>query len=178
MNLLEQVEIEEFENYEKEAFAINDLETAHWAFKKIAALNSKIKEKEDLATAEVERIKQWLTDETKSDNESISYFESLLVQYYQAERSKDAKFKLSTPHGKVTSRKRQPAWTFDDDATIAYLEANNPDNVEIKKTFNKTEIKKMFKVADDKGTVVDENGEVVPFVSAVPQGDSYTVKAD
>lgn len=168
----EQVEVEE-------SFKITDLDTANWAFKKIDALNARIKEKQDLAEAEKERIAAWLEAETKSDQQSIEYFEHILVEYYQELRAADPKAKLSTPYGKVTSRKKQPSWEFDADQTLEYFKQNNPELVEVKESFNKTKAKKVFKpILNEQGHVVDENGEIVEFVKAVPQGDSFTVKVD
>lgn len=169
---LEQVESEE-------RFKITNLDAANWAFKKIDALNARIKEKQELAEAEKERIVAWLESETKSDLQSIEYFEQILVEYYQELRAADPKAKLSTPYGKVTSRKKQPSWEFDAEKTLEYFKQNNPELVEVKESFNKTQAKKVFNpVLDETGNVADENGELVEFVKAIPQGDSFTVKVD
>ena len=184
MNQLQKNELEMLDDpfdqvEEKERFKITDLDTANWGFKKINALNARITEKKQLAEAEIERINSWLESETKADQQSIEYFEHILVEYYQELRADDPKAKLSTPYGKVTSRKKQPSWEFDDAATLEYFKANKPELIEVKESFNKTQAKKVFKpVLDATGSVVDENGEIVGFVKAVPQGDSFSVKVD
>lgn len=160
-------------------FKVTDLDTANWAFKKINALNARISEKKKLAQEEIERINAWLESENKTDQQSIEYFEHLLVEYYQELRAADPKAKLSTPYGKVTSRKKQPSWEFDDTAALEYFKSNKPELIEVKESFNKTQAKKVFTpVLNELGSVVDENGEVVDFVKAIPQGDSFSVKAE
>lgn len=187
MNLLQAKELELLHEsaeqtesqQEIERFAVDSLDKANWAFKKISALNARIGEKEELAESEIERVKSWLESESKADKESIEYFEALLVNYYKRLRADDPKAKLSTPYGKVTSRKKQPSWEFDDLETLKYFKTNHPELIEVKESFNKTQAKKVFNpILNELGSVVDENGEVVEFVKAVPQGDSFSVKAD
>ena len=177
MNILQEIELEEIN--EIEAFTIDNLEKANWAFRKMAALNAKIAEKEELAAAEQERIRTWLESGTKSDRESIHFFEKLLTDYYITLRVEDPKAKLTTPYGKVTSRRLQPKWEFEEEKAIEYFKQNHPEIVRVVTTtsFNKTDAKKLFNITAE-GIVVDENGEIVEFAKATPQECSYTVTAE
>lgn len=182
MNLLEQQEINQLETEEiKESFSVDSLEKASWAFKKIAALNSRIKEKEELAALEKARIDDWLTSDTKSDKESILYFESLLTSYYVQLKEVDPKAKLSTPYGKVTSRKLQPKWEFDEERAIEYFRNNKLDElINVKESIDKTKAKKVFNIVqnNEQIKVVDENGEFIEFVKVTPQNDAIKVTAE
>ena len=172
--LLDEVQAEE--EY-KERFKITDLSGADWAFEKLAAIKSRMKEKQSLAEEKRYKIDAWLESETAKDKQSAEYFESILVEYYRELRERDPKAKLSTPAGKVTSRKLQPKWDFDEEKALAYFKKSYPEIVAIKESFNKTEAKKLLKPIGG-NQVVDENGEMLDFVMVTPQGESYTVKVD
>lgn len=158
-------------------FKITDLSGADWAFEKLAAIKTRMKEKEALAEEKRYKIDAWLESETAKDKQSAEYFESILVEYYRELRERDPKAKLSTPAGKVTSRKLQPKWDFDEEKALAYFKKSYPEIVAIKESFNKTEAKKLLKPIGG-NQVVDENGEMLDFVMVTPQGESYSVKVD
>lgn len=166
------------EEVEAEApFKISDLSGADWAFEKLASIHARMKEKEQLAEEKRFKIDTWLETVTAEDKRSAEYFEALLITYYQELRSKDPKAKLSTPSGKVTSRKLQPKWEYDEERALQYFKETHPEIVAVKESFNKAEAKKLLKPLET-GQAVDENGEVLDFVAVIPQGESYTVKAD
>ena len=177
MNILQEIELEE--TNEIEAFTIDNLEKANWAFRKMAALNAKIAEKEELAAAEQERITNWLENGTKADKESIQFFEKLLTDYYITLRAEDPKARLTTPYGRVTSRKLQPKWEFEEEKAVKYFRENYPEIVKavITETFSKADAKKLLSFTED-GIVVDEYGEIVEFARVTPQDCSYTVIAE
>lgn len=162
---------------EKAPFKITDLETANWAFKKLKENEEDIARNKEFADNEIDKVMRWLENENRSYEDSIEYFNSLLTEYYRELRTNDPKAKLSTPNGKVTSRRRQPKFTFDEDETFKYLEKEKPELIQTEQKFNKTQVKKLLSVTDD-NHVVDENGELVNFVIAEPQDDSITVKTD
>lgn len=162
---------------EKTPFKITDLETANWAFKKLKENEEVIARNKEFTDNEIDKIMQWLEEENKNYEDSINYFQGLLTEYYRELRASDPKAKLSTPYGKVTSRKRQPKFTFDDNETLKYLEKSKPELIATEKKFNKTQVKKILNVTDD-NQVVDENGELVNFVIAESQDDSITIKTE
>lgn len=172
----------ELENLEKsESFQVTSLETANWAFKKLEALKVKEDEINEVAEKELDRIKQWQSQELKSIQSDKEYFEYLVTDYYKREKEKDDKFKLSTPYGKVTSRagaevlKMQSGINEQD--VIDQLEQKGfTEFVKVSKKLNQADIKKDFYVDDD-GTLIDKNGEVLEGVKMVRKPTSYTVKA-
>lgn len=160
-----------------EPFKITDLETANWAFKKIKENEEVIEKNEQFAANEKEKIDHWLVSENKSYENNIDYFGGLLKEYYTKLRQADPQAKLSTPHGKVTSRKRQPKYIFDDNKVLDYLEKEKPELITISKKYNKTEIKKILNLTED-FVPVDENGEIVDFVNVQPQEESINIKTE
>lgn len=166
------------------AFEVNSLESATWAFKQIKKLEADSDEKTELARAEIEdaqkTIKQnneWIEKETKSNNDSIDYFKSLLIAYYQRLYADNPKTRLSTPYGKVTSKKGTKNWSWDDDKTKEYLRLNKPKMLIEKTTFNHADAKKLFQL-DDNNRVIDENGEVVDFVKVTDNERTFKVEVD
>lgn len=167
-NALLQNDLEE----SREVFSINDLQGATWAFRKLRAIEEKQKEITAIAIEEKLRIDEWLSNESKSLNDDKAYFEGLLSAYYIEERAKDKKFKLSTPYGKVTSRKTEKYIYEDEQAIMDYCNMNEIDVIRVKEELDKTAFKKICK-----GGVNQETGEVVPGVR-VETVESISVKAE
>ena len=82
----------------REGFKIDNLEGATWAFRKLRAIESKKAEIKAIADEERARIDLWEQQEIKQYEADREYFEGLLSAYYVEERTKDKKFKLSTPY--------------------------------------------------------------------------------
>ncbi|ARK28747.1 host-nuclease inhibitor Gam family protein [Halalkalibacter krulwichiae] len=184
MNALERIEIEELEEMElteeaKERFKITDLDSLNWAFRKIAALNEQKKEAQELAKAEMERIKTWLDGEEKPVNNSISFFEGLIKLYHMEQLDKDPKAKtLKTPYGKSksTTSKAQPDQQ-DKEKLLAYVKDSGLTDL-IKEEVKWGDLKKTLKVVeiDGKQVVVDGDGQLVEGASVKPADTSYKVE--
>lgn len=156
----------------REGFKIENLEGATWAFRKLRAIQNKEADIKAIAEEEIARVNNWKETELKQYEADKQYFEFLLSEYYKNEKAKDKKFKLSTPYGKVTSRKTAK-WNYEnEEALTKYLKDNRPELVRVKEEVNKTELKKVFKDGIDK-----ETGEVLPFVT-VEETETITVKAE
>ncbi|CAM2952343.1 host-nuclease inhibitor Gam family protein [Hathewaya histolytica] len=163
---------EELREEIKEGFKVNDLDSANWCFRKMNAIKGKIDENNRLADEEVLRIETWRKKENEDLKNSMEFFESLLTEYYMKQREVDKKFKLSTPYGKVTSRKSKK-WNYvNEEELINYLKENDMDLIKIKEDINKTELKKVFKDGVNQTT-----GEVLPGVE-IEQIESITVKVE
>jgi hypothetical protein len=170
MELQEAVEVSETQ----ERFKIDNLEAANWAFRKLAAIERKKKEVQELAQKEIERIKTWEQQEISSLNNSKEFFEGLLTEYFAREREKDPKFKISTPYGKVSARKQQPKWNYDDEKLVNWLLQNDKELVRTKYEPDKNGIKKKYKVI---GTnVVTEDGEIVEGITVEERPEKIEIK--
>ena len=176
MNELQQLEIETIER-QNETFKITNLDQANWAFKKLDAIQAKENEINQLATQEIERIKEWQNKQTEQLQHNKDYFEHILTEYFKEEREKDAKFKLNTPYGKVTSRKDSKVIQLSNEImVIEQLEARGlTDYIKVTKKLNQQEIKKDFN-ATDSGTLIDVNGEVLEGAHLVEKPMTFSVK--
>lgn len=171
LGIIEKIEgAEDLEDAEtKEQFKINDLEGANWVFRKLKAIEEKKKEIEELAAKEtkpyydeIEKIMEWKHRELKSFDSSINFFNFLLEEYYREQRKLDSKFRLSTPHGKVTSRKQQDKWIYENELTLNSLKNSNLDQfIRIKEEINKADLKKEVLIIENAITIDGDFEETV-----------------
>src|SRR5690606_33719861 len=98
-----------------------------WAFRKLNAYKEELKQKQQLAAAEIERITMWINAEKEPIENSMKHFEFLIQEYHQVQLMKDPKAKtLTTPYGKSKSRasKAQPKLA-NKDAALKFVKDNN-----------------------------------------------------
>ena len=176
LELEEAMEATEKADTENDKFTINDLGSANWAFRKLSATEQKRKEIKELANKEIERIREWQEQETKGLDNSKEFFEGLLVKYFARQKEVDPKFKLSTPYGKVATRKQQPKWVYDDEKIIEWLRTNDPELIRIKEEPSKEDIKKKYTIVGN--NVVTENGEIVEGITIEERPESITIKVE
>lgn len=156
----------------KESFKIENLEGATWAFRKLRAIASKKAEIEAVAAEEIARVEAWKKSEIEKYESDTEYFESLISSYFVEERAKDKKFKLSTPYGKVSTRKSSK-WIYEDEEALKqFVKENGIDAIRIKEELDKTSLKKICKDG-----VNQETGEILPFVR-IEETETVTVKAE
>lgn len=166
----------------KERFKIESTEQANWAFRKLRAISAKASEIKALADAERARIDEWEKKELSILENSTEFFEGLLTEYFVRQKEVDPQFKLSTPYGKVSSRKQQPKWNYEDEKLIPYLENYKPELIRIKKEVNKNNFKKAvkekdgFTLMDDGRVVSSETGEFIEGITIEERPDSINVK--
>lgn len=171
MNALQQNEVEEIETL-NESFSVTDINSANWCFRKIAVLNTKIEENKQLADKERARINDWEQRENEAAKQSVEYFETLLKNYYNRLKLLDVKAKVSTPYGKISSRK-QTKWNYTDEKELLkYLKENNANLIRIKEEINKVDLKAKYKNGVDM-----ETGEVLPGVE-VSTEENIVIKVE
>ena len=125
----------------KRGFEIKDLGSANWCFRKLKATKEKMEENKALIETEKQRLEMWLTLENKKLKEDLTFFESVIKQYFLCEREKNSKFKLSTPYGKISTRKSEK-WEYDDKQAIESLkEVGMKELIRIKEELDKTSMK-------------------------------------
>lgn len=175
LNSLVESEINEMNEVMEEQitnFEVTDVDSANWCFRKITALNATVEENKRLADKERLRIDTWEKKENEVAEHSIDYFKSLLSAYFMKLREKDPKAKLSTPYGKVSSRKATK-WNYQDEEALKnYLKENNPDLIKIEEKVIKTDLKKRYKDGVNK-----ETGELLPGVEVTTE-ESITIKTE
>jgi hypothetical protein len=149
------------------AYEITDKAGAEWALRKIASCKAAMRENQEMADAEIQRIREWLESENSELQSSITFFESKLAEYMQKENAQDPKCRsIKLPHGTIRLRKMPLKWEFDDDKTITYLEQNYPDMIQIIKKYDKSKVKELIK----------KSGETWDGVSIEEQPDKFEVE--
>lgn len=176
MNTLLKSEIEEMDQVMQEEitkFTVDSLESANWCFRKIRAVDAQIAETNSIADAEINRIETWREKENESAKSSKAYLEMLLREYYIKLKEENPKAKLSTPYGKVSSRK-QKKWNYNNEKEIVnYLTQNGYNNLlKIKQSIDKANLKKEFK-----NGVNSETGELIPGIE-ITNEESISIKVE
>lgn len=159
------------------AIPVGDVNTATWAFAKMADARSTLEGIRRQASEWRERIAAWELDASRPFIATIDFFTERLEQWALAERAAsplNAKGEptvktVSTPLGKVATRKGTTALAVtDEDALVAWLAEHMPEAV---KTVSKPllpEISKRTVPVRDEGAVygklVTPDGEVVPGI--------------
>lgn len=171
--------LDDQEGVEKESFAVKDDSAANWALRKISQLNDQIEKNNALAQSEIDKIERWNQTENEQAQNSIDYFQGLLAEYAMQKKKDDPKFKsLKLPNGRFGFRKRQPKWSYDDDAVLQALEqAELYDFIRVKKAPSEKDIKKAFDVVGDK-VINPDTGEVIDGITVVEQNDSFNVAVE
>lgn len=162
-------EIEEVEA--KERFKITSLESANWALRKLAAISLKENEIRELMDKEIKRIEEWAKHELNKLNDSTNFFEGLLTEYYIKEKEIDPKFKVSTPYGKITARKQQDKWIYNDEIVLESLKKRKLDKfIRIKEEVNKSDLKKEVEILEN---ACVQDGQVLGQVKLLDDGINY-----
>lgn len=174
---LEQIDIESEET--KERFMIDSAEKLSWAFRKLKALKKEKTDIDGVAEAELYRIKKWHEAEAKKIDNSLAFFESLIMMYAMKKRTENPEFKMeSTPYGKVRYVKQRDRWVYDDTVLVRWLfEEDKTEFIKTEHTPRKDEIKRRFEV---RGTeVIDkETGEKVPGIRVEELGEKIEIKEE
>lgn len=175
MNSLQEF-LDEKEQVNDEAFEVVNDSQANWALRKIKELESEIKENQEIAQFEINKIEQWEEQVNQGLTRNIDYFQGLLAKYAMSKKEKDPKFKsLNLPNGNLQFRKQQPKWSYDDKTLLNSLKELGLDEyIKIEEKPVRKDIKKVLQVAGNKA--VTENGEVVEGIEIEERGESLSVK--
>jgi phage host-nuclease inhibitor protein Gam len=174
--MLSEIVLNELEELQSEytGFKVSDLESANWCFRKLKALKEQESEYRALAEKEVDRIRKWYDSEKLKLEKQEVFFESLLEEYALIQRRENSKFNLSSPYGKISFRKQQPKWNYDDEALLSSLKSSKLDNlIRIKEEVNKAELKKIAAVVDGKVLI---DGEFIDGVEVLEQEEAIRIE--
>jgi phage host-nuclease inhibitor protein Gam len=164
----------------REKYKVQDLAQASRYMRAIARLQKRQEENAAAMQAEVDRVTGFYKTENEDLQGRINFFTELVLEYDDARRAEDPKFRLKTPNGQVNKRTSKGySWT-DEAALIDWLTERRPDLVrtETVQKIEKTAFKKAMGAADELGNVVDpETGEIVPGVHTYTN-ISHTVKVE
>lgn len=174
----ELLEIEgiETDTEKEDRFIVDSIEKANWCFRKLKAIEEKENEIKALAKAELDRIKEWESKELKTYEDSKGFFQFLLEEYYRTMKDEDDNFKLSTPYGKVTSRKQQPKFIRNDEKLLEWVKKSKPELVKVSESTDWAGLKKELIVNGN--MAVTEEGEVIDGIEVVERDYSVTIKVE
>jgi hypothetical protein len=152
---------------EKERFRIETKDQAAWALRKMSRIQAEIEENNRVAQAEIDLIVSWRDEENEKLERSISFFESLLHEFFHSQRESDPKLKtVKLPHGSLKMRAQQPEFQYDETQLLPWAKENLPDAVVVKVSVSKTPVKKHIK----------ETGEMVPGVTITERPEKFSVE--
>ena len=167
----------------KQRYEITSLESLNWAFRQIANAQAELKKNQALADAEIDRIKRWQEDESKSHLNTVEFFQHLIAEYHAKELAENPKKKsISTPYGKSksTTSSAQPdkPTKADEEKLLDFVKTNNEELIKVTEEVKWGEFKKTLKVVEIDGVekVIDENGQDVPGVTIKPKNTTFKVE--
>ena len=107
------------------AFTIENLESANRAMRKLANAQARIEAKRELALKEAAKISDWFNTSTKSDADTVRFFEESLKNYMMKVRAETGEKSISLPDGEVSSRTiNAKAEVVDKDLFLKWCENN------------------------------------------------------
>ena len=152
---------------EKERFRIETKDQAAWALRKMSRIQAEIEENNRVAQAEIDLIVSWRDEENEKLERSISFFESILHEFFLQLRESDPKLKIMMlPPGTLKMRAQQPQYEYDEEILLSWAKENLPEAVVIKESVAKTPVKKH----------IQETGELVPGVTIIERPEKFAVE--
>lgn len=156
------------------SFMVQDDASAEWCLKKIREQRQSVETWRQHYAGQMKKV-----EETAAA--SISYFESLLADYFESVPHKKTKTQetYSLPGGKLILKKQQPKFDQDDAQLVPWLKENGLDAlVKVKESANWAELKKTVTVTADGEHVATQEGEIVPGVTVTQRPDVFSVEVE
>jgi hypothetical protein len=189
-NSLENVLLQLEQNEEQEVqnvFAVVDLETAAEASRRIAYFEEKKVEIDAIIEKQIapfllkiEKIKEWGQQAKVEFDEKQASYAMRLEMYLreevakQLEAGKKPKKSIALPYGKIALKAQQPKFERNESELLFY--AKEAGYTRVKEETDWAELKKNCVVAG--GKLYDTNGEQVPGVTVIEQGEKFELKID
>ena len=178
--LLESYEApEDLDDTENQRFRIQDDNQADWALRKIARARQDMKEAEETAAMEIEKINRWLNGQRDESLRTERFFTALLQEYYEPRfMTNPDKKTYKLPSGKVQRRTQQPQFDRDNEALLAWLKQRGmTDYIEVKETPKWGELKQQVQVVGEHVVIKDGplKGEIIDGVEVVHRPPTFRV---
>lgn len=178
--LLESYEApEDLDDTENQRFRIQDDNQADWALRKIARARQDMKEAEETAAMEIEKINRWLDGQRDESLRIERFFTALLQEYYEPRfMTNPDKKTYKLPSGKVQRRTQQPQFDRDNEALLAWLKQRGmTDYIEVKETPKWGELKQQVQVVGEHVVIKDGplKGEIIDGVEVVHRPPIFRV---
>lgn len=178
--LLESYEApEDLADTENQRFRIQDDNQADWALRKIARARQDMKEAEETAAMEIEKINRWLDGQRDESLRTELFFTVLLQEYYEPRfMTNPDKKTYKLPSGKVQRRTQQPQFDRDNEALLAWLKQREmTDYIEVKESPKWGELKQQVQVVGEHVVIKDGplKGEIIDGVEVVHRPPTFRV---
>jgi len=178
--LLESYEApEDLDDTENQRFRIQNDNQADWALRKIARARQDMKEAEETAAMEIEKINRWLDGQREESLRTERFFTALLQEYYEPRfMTNPDKKTYKLPSGKVQRRTQQPQFDRDNEALLAWLKQREmTDYIEVKETPKWGELKQQVQVVGEHVVIKDGplKGEIIDGVEVVHRPPTFRV---
>lgn len=166
------------ESPEREGFVIDDDAKADWAVQKIKAELDEYDRLADLAENQIAAIKAKAENAKKKCEQAVSYFSSLLAQYFDTVEHKKAKTQESYTllSGRLVKKYGGVEYKRDNDELLKYLKENAPDMIAVKESAKWADFKKRTQLTADGNVIDTETGEVLGCIQVVRKPDTFEVK--
>lgn len=172
-------EVPEDDEY-RERFKVTDDSQASWAMRKLLSIRNKMGENESIADSERTRIDTWLFNANHKFDKDVEYFEFILTEYAQQQRSEIGRKSIDTAYGIVKSRSTQAKFKVtDEESFFAWAKDNMPEAVIIKFTPSLSVLKSATTIEATEllGLVaMTGDGEIIPGVQVEPAGINFSVE--
>ncbi|MEJ6358429.1 host-nuclease inhibitor Gam family protein [Lactiplantibacillus plantarum] len=164
MNEILKDELKTVNERESEGFKISTLQEADWAMRKLKAMDAQDNGFKTTAKADIDETNAWLDRKLTENQASREYFEGLLQDYLYEQRKTDKKFKIDTPHGKVTTHKVPAGLKYQDAVVLKSLHDQGVSRfIRTKEEVNKAYLKKSGSII--KGKFVLDDGEIIDGIT-------------
>lgn len=161
----------EYPHANMEEFVVDNDRTADWCIRKIAQLQ---KEADDW-----KKHYQLMCEKVQADTQyNVDILQAKLEDYFSSvpHKTTTTQQKYQLPSGTLILKKQQPRYTVDQDKTLNWLKDNFMHTmIRTKEEVNWGELKKQLTIAPD-GSMLDENGEIVPGITAEILPDKFTIQ--
>jgi len=160
---------------ETDKFSIQTQEQADWAVRKIARIEHSLKEAEETAKKEIDKINEWLTGQQEHAVNEKEFFVNLLEVYHRKIIRDNPKQKtIKLPHGNLQLRAQQPEFAFGENL-LTWVKQNSLPYVEVQEKLKWGELKENLIVKDGKA-ILKETGEIVEDITVTERDTKFSVK--
>jgi phage host-nuclease inhibitor protein Gam len=161
-----------------ENYRILDDEQANYFLRRLEELEKDKEETITLCKSEIEKFTKRVNDFQESKlntlNNTENYIKNLLKIYAEEKLADSKKKSLKLPFGTLQFRKSQDKYEYEDDVVLNYVQENNINNcLTTKVSLNKSELKKIGTIKDDKLYINDKE---IPGITITKGTQTFDVK--
>jgi len=162
---------------ETEKFVVDNDLKADWCLDKIREEEAEVKRMQMVVEQKIYQLQANLEAFKSSREQTISFFESKLLEYMQTLHLKPTKagnYTHTLPTGKIKLSKQLPEVRRNENTLLEFLKKTEPKYIKVKESVDWANLKKTLKQVDNK--YVTEHGEVVEGVELLERDYKFKVE--